>query len=131
MCTEDDVTAGVESHYNQRRLTRSVMLDSSVDSNRKVCESRHKLESCVKLCNVPLACTVRRRNNFGGIVCGFCGGGLTCLEWDFGSGGLKKESGSFLILIGREGGTILFFGFITALKRASKSVSESPRTCTI
>lgn len=29
-------------------------------------------------------------------------GGLTCLEWDFGSGGLKKESGSFLILMGTE-----------------------------
>lgn len=57
-------------------------------------------------------------------------GGLTCLEWDFGSGGLKKESGSFLILIGTEGGTLLF-GFITALKSASRSVSESPRTWTI
>lgn len=42
------------------------------------------------------------KKNFGGIVCGFCGGGLTCLEWDFGSGGLKKESGSFLCLIGTE-----------------------------
>ena len=58
-------------------------------------------------------------------------GGLTCLEWDFGSGGLKKESGSFLILMGTEGGTIVFFGFITALKSASRSVSESPRTWTI
>lgn len=57
-------------------------------------------------------------------------GGLTCLEWDFGSGGLKKESGSFLILMGTEGGTLLF-GFITALKSASRSVSESPRTWTI
>lgn len=58
-------------------------------------------------------------------------GGLTCLEWDFGSGGLKKESGSFLILMGTEGGTIVLFGFITALKSASRSVSESPRTWTI
>lgn len=58
-------------------------------------------------------------------------GGLTCLEWDFGSGGLKKESGSFLILMGTEGGTIVFFGFITALNSASRSVSESPRTWTI
>lgn len=61
-----------------------------------------------------------------------CEGGLslslTCLEWDFGSGGLKKESGSFLILIGTEEGTMVFFGFITALKRVSRSVSESPRT---
>lgn len=57
-------------------------------------------------------------------------GGLTCLEWDFGSGGLKKESGSFLILMGTDGGTLLF-GFITALKSASRSVSESPRTWTI
>lgn len=57
-------------------------------------------------------------------------GGLTCLEWDFGSGGLKKESGSFLILMGTEGGTLLL-GFITALKSASRSVSESPRTWTI
>ncbi len=56
------------------------------------------------------------------------GWSLTCLEWDFGSGGLKNESGSFLILIGTEGGMIVFFGFITALKRASRSVSESPRT---
>jgi len=70
-----------------------------------------------------------------GKVCGntlwFLWGGLTCLEWDFGSGGLKNESGSFLILIGTEGGTMVFFGFITALKRASRSVSESPRTWTI
>lgn len=58
-------------------------------------------------------------------------GGLTCLEWDFGSGGLKKESGSFLSLMGTEGGTMVFFGFITALKSASRSVSESPRTWTI
>lgn len=58
-------------------------------------------------------------------------GGLTCLEWDFGSGGLKKESGSFLILMGTEGGTREPFGFITALKSASRSVSESPRTWTI
>lgn len=57
-------------------------------------------------------------------------GGLTCLEWDFGSGGLKKESGSFLILMGTDGGTLLF-GFIAALKSASRSVSESPRTWTI
>lgn len=56
---------------------------------------------------------------------------LACLEWDFGSGGLKKESGSFLILMGTEGGTMVFFGFITALKSASRSVSESPRTWTI
>lgn len=58
-------------------------------------------------------------------------GGLTCLEWDFGSGGLKNESGSFLILMGTDGGTMVFFGFITALKSASRSVSESPRTWTI
>lgn len=58
-------------------------------------------------------------------------GGLTCLEWDFGSGGLKKESGSFLILMGTDGGTMVFLGFMTALKSASRSVSESPRTWTI
>lgn len=58
-------------------------------------------------------------------------GGLTCLEWDFGSGGLKNESGSFLILMGTDGGTMVFLGFMTALKRASRSVSESPRTWTI
>lgn len=58
-------------------------------------------------------------------------GGLTCLEWDFGSGGLKKESGSFLILMGTEGGTMVLLGFMTALKSASRSVSESPRTWTI
>ena len=33
--------------------------------------------------------------------------------------------------MGTEGGTIVFFGFITALKSASRSVSESPRTWTI
>lgn len=58
-------------------------------------------------------------------------GGLTCLEWDLGSGGLKKESGSFLILMGTDWGTTAPFGFITALNSASRSVSESPRTCTI
>lgn len=55
---------------------------------------------------------------------------VTCLEWDLGSGGLKKESGSFLILIGTDGGTAAPLGFITALKSASRSVSESPRTWT-
>lgn len=55
---------------------------------------------------------------------------VTCLEWDLGSGGLKKESGSFLILIGTDGGTAALLGFITALKSASRSVSESPRTWT-
>ncbi len=76
---------------------------------------------------------LQAQDKFVEIVCGFCGGGLalTCLEWDFGSGGLKNESGSFLILIGTEGGMMVFFGFITALNRASRSVSESPRTWTI
>lgn len=58
--------------------------------------------------------------------------GPTCLEWPRESGCLKKESGSFLILMGRDGGCRLaLLGFITALKRASSSVCESPRTCTI
>lgn len=56
----------------------------------------------------------------------------TCLEWPRGSGCLKKESGSFLILMGREAWCLpSLLGFITALKRASSSVCESPRTCTI
>lgn len=59
-------------------------------------------------------------------------GGPTCLEWPRESGCLKKESGSFLILMGRDDGCRLaLLGFITALKRASSSVCESPRTCTI
>lgn len=75
----------------------------------------------------------RQFQSGAGKVCGnslwfLWGWSLTCLEWDFGSGGLKNESGSFLILIGTEGGMMVFFGFITALKRASRSVSESPRT---
>lgn len=53
---------------------------------------------------------------------------LACLECDFGSGCLKKESGSFLILMGNEGGKLAVFGFMTALNSASRSVSESPRT---
>lgn len=58
--------------------------------------------------------------------------GPTCLEWPRESGCLKKESGSFLILMGREAGCrVALVGFITALKRASSSVCESPRTCTI
>lgn len=58
--------------------------------------------------------------------------GPTCLECPRESGCLKKESGSFLILIGREAGCRdALLGFITALKRASSSVCESPRTCTI
>lgn len=57
---------------------------------------------------------------------------LACLEWPRESGCLKKESGSFLILMGREDGCLAdLLGFITALKRASSSVCESPRTCTI
>lgn len=63
---------------------------------------------------------------------GACVGGPTCLEWPRESGCLKKESGSFLILMGRDDGCRLaLLGFITALKRASSSVCESPRTCTI
>lgn len=57
---------------------------------------------------------------------------VTCLEWPRESGCLKKESGSFLILMGSEDGCRAdLLGFITALKRASSSVCESPRTCTI
>lgn len=55
---------------------------------------------------------------------------VTCLECDLGSGGLKNESGSFLILMGTDEGKVALLGFITALKSASKSVSESPRTWT-
>lgn len=58
-------------------------------------------------------------------------GEVTCREWDLGSGGLKKESGSFRSLMGTVWGTLAVLGFMTALKSASRSVSESPRTCTI
>lgn len=62
----------------------------------------------------------------------YSSGGPTCLEWPRESGCLKKESGSFLILMGRDDGCrAALLGFITALKRASSSVCESPRTCTI
>lgn len=55
----------------------------------------------------------------------------TCLECPRGSGGLKKESGSFLILIGTDDGCLdASLGFITLLNRASSSFCESPRTCT-
>ena len=57
--------------------------------------------------------------------------GPTCLEWPLESGCLKKDSGSFLILMGRDGCRLALLGFITALKSASSSVCESPRTCTI
>lgn len=56
---------------------------------------------------------------------------LTCREWALGSGGLKKESGSFLSRMGSVCGTLAPLGFMTALKSASRSVSESPRTWTI
>lgn len=73
---------------------------------------------------ITLRCAAARRGVFVG--------GPTCLEWPRESGCLKKESGSFLILMGRDGGCRLaLLGFITALKRASSSVCESPRTCTI
>lgn len=62
---------------------------------------------------------------------GKTGGAVTCREWDLGSGGLKKESGSFRSLMGTVCGTLAVLGFMTALKSASRSVSESPRTCTI
>lgn len=56
---------------------------------------------------------------------------LTWREWALGSGGLKKESGSFRSRMGSVCGTLAPLGFITALNSASKSVSESPRTWTI
>lgn len=56
---------------------------------------------------------------------------LTWREWALGSGGLKKESGSFRSRMGSVWGTLAPLGFITALNSASKSVSESPRTWTI
>lgn len=57
-------------------------------------------------------------------------GAATCREWDLGSGGLKKESGSLRSRMGTVCGTLAVLGFMTALKSASRSVSESPRTCT-
>ena len=73
----------------------------------------------------PLSRGPARRGN------GETGGAVTCREWDLGSGGLKKESGSFRSLMGTVCGTLAVLGFMTALKSASRSVSESPRTCTI